>query len=98
MKYLVLKDATDIEFTNPLTSLPLPSVPVGSSLPALPGLCLAAVVPVSLTLPADRRLPVGFARQHPPATLLQLPGQLPARAMQTLPGTGHLRGALASSA
>lgn len=79
-----------------LTSLP--SVPAGSSLPALPGLCLAAAVPVSLSLPADRRLPVGLARQHPPATLLQLPGQLPAREMQALPGTGHLRGALASSA
>lgn len=79
-----------------LTSLP--SVPAGSSLPALPGLCLAAVVPVSLSLPADRWLPVSVARQHPPAAILQLPGKLSAREMQTLPGTRHLRGALASSA
>ncbi len=81
-----------LKFTYSLPSPP--SVPAGSSLPALPGLCLAAAVPVSLSLPADRWLPVGLARQHPPATLLQLPGQLPARAMQTLPGTRHLRGAL----
>lgn len=79
-----------------LCSFPQSVFPAGSSLPALPRLCLAAVVPVSLSLPADRGLPVGPARQHPPATLLQLPGQLPAREMQTLPGNGHLRGDLAS--
>lgn len=91
---LFLKDATVTKLTNPQTLLP---VPVGSSLSALPGLCMAAVVSVSLPLPADRWIPVGFARQHPPATLLQLPGQLPAREMQTLPGTRRLRGAVASS-
>ncbi len=90
---LVLKE---IKFTYPVTSHL--SVPAGSSLPALPGLRLAAVVPVSLSLPADRRLPVGLTRQHPPATLLQLPGQLPAREMQTLAGTRHLRASFAYSA
>lgn len=54
---------------------------------------MAAAVPVSLPLPADRRLPVGFTRQRPPAALLQLLGQLPEGEMQTLPGTGRLRGA-----
>lgn len=69
-----------------------PSLPVGSSLPSLPGLRLAALVTVSVPLPTDRWLPVGSTWQHPPATFLQLPGQLPAWEMQTLPGTGYLSG------
>lgn len=73
-------------------------IPAGARLPALPGLCVAAALPVSLSLPADKRLPVGIARQHPPAALLQLPGQLPAGEMQTLPGTGHPSWAVASRA
>lgn len=48
------REASKVDFS------PLLSAPAGSSLPAVPGLCMAAAVPVSLSLPADRRLPVGF--------------------------------------